>query len=372
MDDSRAVLEEWDVEDEWVHPATWSDTRLREETTTQQRERWLIAAVAVGDVRFVRRLLHLGMSAHSQYEGYTLLHIALHMNDVSAVQALCEYGADPYAIGQGWTPMQIALNHTFGNINIARMLLQYSGLRYAQEMIQDLERSREGASQGERMDRMTDERINGEQCPFRTWPWIQGISSGAIRIIRVGSRTKSRDPADESASPMFGRDEGDLDCMYTGRILEELRYWHQVAERRREHLRLLRATPHYQTAESPLIWWEVDSELTSDSETTTNVPRLSYAPALRGPGNEETEMGTDQARVTAIWTLPTSEMRYGSLILSVTHPELQTIPQQGTIEYMKVWDLMGIQSIATRPDTRLMCHPMLYDRSGSISASYHG
>ena len=124
MDDSRAVLEEWDVEDEWAHPATWSDTRLREETTTQQRERWLIAAVAVGDVRFMRRLLHLGMSAHSQYKGYTLLHIALHMNDVSAVQALCEYGADPYAIGQGWTPMQIALNHTFGNINIARMLLR--------------------------------------------------------------------------------------------------------------------------------------------------------------------------------------------------------------------------------------------------------
>ena len=61
-----------------------------------------------------------------------------------------------------------------------------------------------------------------------------------------------------------------------------------------------------------------------------------------------------------------------NIILSVTHPEIQTIPQQGTIEYMKVWDQEGVQSIAMRPDTRLMCHPVLYDRAGSVSASYHG
>ena len=65
MDDHREEQAGEAEEDEWANPATWSDTRLWAETTAQQRERWLFAAVAAGKIRFVRRLLHMGMSAHS-------------------------------------------------------------------------------------------------------------------------------------------------------------------------------------------------------------------------------------------------------------------------------------------------------------------
>ena len=230
------------AEDEWAHPATWSDTRLWEETTAQQRERWLIAAVAAGDVRFVRRLLHMGMSAHSRYQGYTLLHIALHMNDASAVQALCEYGADPYAIGHDWTPVQIALSHTLGNINIASMILRYSGLRYAQEMLQDLEHSREGEARDGRRDSEADEWMSEERCLFKTLPWIRETTAGATRVIRIGSRTRSMNSVDESMLPIRGSGVGDLDHTFAERILEELQYWYQISERRREHLRSLTST----------------------------------------------------------------------------------------------------------------------------------
>jgi hypothetical protein len=371
MDDHREEQAGEVEEDEWANPATWSDTRLWAETTAEQRERWLFAAVAAGKIRFVRRLLHMGMSAHSRYQGYTLLHIALHMNETSAVQALCEYGADPYAIGHDWTPVQIALSHTLGNISIASMILRYSGLRYAQEMLQDLEHGREGEASDGRRDSGADERMSDERCLFKALPWIRETSY-RYRIIRIGSRTRSMTSVDESMLPIRGGGGGDLDHTFAERILEELQYWYQISARRREHLQSLRSLPHHQTAGSPPIWWDGNSETTMEEETTMGAPRMSCVPALRGPGNEETEEGTNQARITAIWTLPTSGMKYGSLTLSVTHPEIQTIPQQGTIEYMKVWDQDGVQSIATRPDTRLICHPMLYDRAGGVSASYHG
>ena len=119
--------EDWETT--WACPEGWSDTHLRERTTEQQRERWLFVAIAAGDVRFARRLLHIGMSAHCSHQGYTLLHIASFMNDVPMVHALCEYGADPHSMGKDWTPMQIAMNHGQGNADTASMLLKYLGLQ---------------------------------------------------------------------------------------------------------------------------------------------------------------------------------------------------------------------------------------------------
>ena len=176
--------------------------------------------------------------------------------------------------------MQIALSHTLGNINIASMLLRYSGLRYAQEMIQDLERSEGGEAHEGRMDSEADERMNGERCLFKTLPWIRETIAGAIRIMRIGSRTRSMNSVDESMLPIRGSGVGDLDHTFAERILEELQYWYQISERRREHLRSLRSLPHHQTAGSPPIWWDVNSETTAEDEATTNVPRLSCAPAL--------------------------------------------------------------------------------------------
>ena len=128
MVDREEETEGDDLETTWARPEEWSDTQLRERTTAQRREKWLFAAVAAGDARFTRRLLHIGMSGHCSHQGYTLLHIASFMNDVPMVQALCEYGADPHSMGNEWTPMQITLNHGLGNLDIASMVLKYSGL----------------------------------------------------------------------------------------------------------------------------------------------------------------------------------------------------------------------------------------------------
>ena len=83
-------------------------------------------------------------------------------------------------------------------------------------------------------------------------------------------------------------------------------------------------------------------------------------------------MEADQARVQAQWGNQADEVRYGRLRLSVTHPEIQTITQQGIIEYVMEWDRGRVVGIATRPDTRLMCHPLLYERNGTITESDHG
>ena len=226
MADREVETEGDDWENTWANPERWPDTQLHKRTTAQQHKKWLFAAVAAGDARFIRRLLHIGMSAHRSQQGYTLLHIASFMSDVPMVQALCEYGADPHSTGNDWTPIQITLNHGLGNLDIASMMLRYSGLRYAQEMIREMEQDKKGAVE-ERDTAHGSEGQTGDQCLFNMLPRLTLGETGVTRVLRVGHRTRLKGGVDTSILGTMG----DGEHAFAECIMEELHYWHRVSAR---------------------------------------------------------------------------------------------------------------------------------------------